>query len=262
MLARSLAHHYVTMDRWVFQQLEAHELDDVCEKVKKRLKDEGGYTAFAALCQTPGVEEREILWFLAGCEGLPGFGARLRVSPTTQLFGKSAEQLRKNLNRIREAASIIESIQRSPFGPFSTLANPFISSTVDTLRSYALLIEAAQSDFGHGTEWFLNIAKARIVIHVKHWTGDPHDKEVSGLIAAVTGKENYGQENQKSWREKYNDLASDAQLDSYTTQTPAEREHRNHEANEYLKEPGIKDAVDGLTRGFLTIYRSRSSSEK
>jgi len=276
MRAFALAHDYVTMDRWVFRQLKGPALDEICETVKKRLKDEGGHTALAALCQTPEVEEREILWILAGCEGLSGFGGRVRVesrnaktknqnrdrprvSPTAQLFGRKPEQLSKNLKNIRETASIIESIQRSTFGP---MAKFLISSTPYTLRSYASLIEAAQSDFGHGTEWFLNISKARLVIHVKHWTGDPHDKEVSSLIAAIIGNEDYGRENQKRWREKYNHLVSDRQLDPYTILTAAERAQRNQEVDELLKEPAVNDSVKMSIKDFLTILQSRFPSQK
>lgn len=281
MNALAFVHSYVKVDRLVFRQLEGAGLDDICKRVNQHLKEEGGDTAFDALCRTRGVEEREILWFLAGCEGLPGFGGRVlvessdakaknkkkgipRASPTAQLFGRNAELLKSNLDAIRETADIIENIQRSPFGLFGSMENVFIPSTPDTLRSYASLIEAVQSDFGQGTEWFLNIAKARLVIHVTHRTGDPHDEEVSSLIAAITGKEHYGQENQETWRGKYNYLVSDTRLDPYTTQTPAERENRNRELNELLKNQGqvFNDVLAKLTQGFLTLYQSRFPSQK
>jgi hypothetical protein len=275
----ALVHSYVTMDRWAFQQLEGAKLDEICQKVKQRLRDEGGYEAFEALRQTPGIEEREILWFLAGCEGAPGFGPRVRleprdtkakkqnkgisrVSPTAQLFGRSAEQLKRNLSRIREAASIIENIQSSPFGPLGATTIGSIFSTPDALREYASLIEAAQSDFGQGTEWFLNVAKARLVIHVTHWTGDSHDKEVSAIIAAMTGNESYGQENQKTWRRKYNYLVGDTQLDPYTTRSSAEREQVKRVQNESFEDSGVKDAVATLIKGYSAISQSRYPSKK
>jgi hypothetical protein len=56
-----------------------------------------------------------------------------------------------------------------------------------SLRSYLALARAAQGDFGRGSYWFLNVAKARLVIHVSHKIkGHFRDNEVSGLIAAMT----------------------------------------------------------------------------
>lgn len=79
-------------------------------------------------------------------------------------------------------------IEKMKIHPFGLLAGyTALPSDLDkSLRSYIALARAARGHFGHGSQWFLNVAKARLVIHVTHRSkGDPHDGEVSGLIAAT-----------------------------------------------------------------------------
>jgi hypothetical protein len=128
---------------------------------------------------------------------------------------------------------------------------------VEHLRSYVTLARLAKRCLLHRSEWFLNIAKARLVIHVRHWTGDPHDKEVSGLIAAVTGKEDYGQENQKRWRKKYNYFVSDTQLDPWTIAVAEKREEIKRVFEKAL--PGIEPTITRLTADFVKLIEARTA---
>jgi hypothetical protein len=154
---------------------------------------------------------------LTGCEGLAG------LAEIKDLFGWSAEQLMNGLLVVEKAASVIEKIQRHPFGLLSRhVVNS--SGLAKDLRTYVALARAAKKDFGHGSHWFLNIAKARLVIHVAHKTaGDVRDKEVSGLIAAITGTD-YGPAAQSRWRHVHEELIRDSSLDPYTTMGAAGRE--------------------------------------
>jgi len=212
MKAPDLAHAYVTLDRFVFFQLQiTSEFESSCALVKRRLGTNEGLGDFERLCEL-GAESHELLWLLRGCEGLSGF------TPATKLFGWSAVELRKGLSAIEHAASVIEKMQCHPFGFLARHASSVHSSSLDkSLRSYLALARAAQNDFGHGSQWFLNIAKARLVIHVFHRTrGDWRDREVSGLIAAMTNSD-YNAAAQSQWRHKHEDLIGDHSLDPYTT---------------------------------------------
>jgi hypothetical protein len=217
MKAPELAHAYVTLDRFVYFQLQkSSAFQSRCASVKQRLKDNEGLKDFEKLCDA-GSEADELLWLLAGCEGLPGF------INAEEVFGWSASELRKGLAALEKAANVIEKMDLRPFGLLVRHAN--VTFNLDKrLRSYLRFARAAQSDFGHGSEWFLNIAKARLVLHVIHRTaGEPHDNEVSGLIAAVT-KTEYNADAQKRWRHKHNDLIQNAELDPYTITGQAGRQ--------------------------------------
>jgi hypothetical protein len=221
MKALDLAQAYVSLDRFVFFQLQnASVFVDCCDRVRKRLNQSaGGLRDFEDLCAA-GADSDELLWLLNGCEGLPGF------DNMGQVFGWSAQELTKGLAAIEKAASVIEKMQRHSFGTLA-LHTPNSNRRLEaTLRSYVSLARAARSDFGHGSEWFLNIAKARLVIHVSHRAkGAVHDRGISGLIAATTGTE-YGPSAQSRWRHKHADLIKDSSLDPYTIMTTAEREMR------------------------------------
>ena len=146
-----------------------------------RLRVNAGFNDFEQLC-IAGAESDELVWLLSGCEGLPGF------TETRDLFGWRPEDLDKGLAAIEKAASVVEKIQHHPFGILASHADPVNAPNLDKhLRGYLELVRAAQQDSIHRSDWFLNIAKARLVIHVKHRTnGNVHDDKISGLIAAMT----------------------------------------------------------------------------
>ena len=217
----ALARAYVDLDRFVYFQLQnASTFVNCWMKVRDRLnKFAGGLKDFDDLCAA-GADSDELLWLLHGCEGLPGF------SHADQVFGWSAEELSKGLGAIEKAACVIEKMRQRPYGLLA-VQTPNVNRDLEkTLRAYVALARVARRDFSHGSDWFLNIAKARLVIHVTQRTnGAVHDREISGLIAAMTDTA-YAPSAQTRWRHKHSNLIRDAALDPYTVMTPAQRELR------------------------------------
>jgi hypothetical protein len=217
----SLAKAYVQLDRlFYFDPQNVSAVATLCGNVKERL----GLTARALKdledLAAAGADANELLWLLRGCGGLPGF------ADTSEVFGFSVSELTKGLVIIEKAASVIEKMERQTFGLLAVHTSHADDGLMKTLRSYVALARAAQRDFGHQSEWFLNIAKARIVIHVScHANGAVHDREVSGLVAAVTLSD-YGPAAHSRWRHQHRELIDDSSLDPYTTMTSVERERR------------------------------------
>jgi hypothetical protein len=215
--APDLVHAYVKLDRLVFFRLQITSLfESCCAQIKQRLGENDGLGDFEKLCEL-GAESHELLWLLRSCEGLPG------CKSAAELFGWSAKELNKSLFVMEHAASVIEKMQRHPFGLLARNASVDGKELYKSLRSYLALARAAQGDFGRGSYWFLNVAKARLVIHVSHKIkGHFRDKEVSGLIAAMTDTA-YNAAAQSQWRHTHEDLIQDPSLDPYTTMGEAER---------------------------------------
>lgn len=219
MSSMDLARAYVALDRFAFFHREKYSaLQNLCATAEQRLRENDGLTDFETLCDA-GAEDGELLWLLGGYGGLPGF-IRNR---TLEIFGWSPPQLTRGLAAIEKAASVIEKIQSHPFGLLARHAGAATCPHKDHLRSYVTLARAARSDFRR-SEWFRNIAKARLVIHVTHRTkGAPHDKEISGLIAAISHTD-YNAGAQCRWRQTHGELFRDASLDPYTVMGQARRE--------------------------------------
>jgi hypothetical protein len=169
------------------------------------------------LCEAR-AERDELLWLLHGCDGLPGF------TRTEEVFGLAAQDLRNSLATIERAANVIERMYSYTFG---LLARHTLTSSLDEeLRSYVALARQARTDFGHGSQWFVNIAKARLVIHVRSRTnGAVHDKEISALISAMTDT-SYAPSAQSRWRHKHSDLIRDDSLDPYTVMNQRDRKRK------------------------------------
>jgi hypothetical protein len=216
-----LARAYVSLDRFVYFRLQnASTFVNVCEDVREQLREvRGSLDDFKELCEA-GADSDELLWLLHGCEGLAGF------TDTQEVFGWTAKELSKALATVETAASAIEKMRYCPFGLIAVQTPDVRQGLEKTLRAYVALARAARRDFGYRSDWFLNIAKARLVIHVAQRTnGAFHDREISGVISAVIGT-NYDAATQSRWRHKYRNLVRDASLDPYTVMTPAERESR------------------------------------
>jgi hypothetical protein len=256
MKATALVHAYVKLDRFVFFQLQNHPASPSHpDLIKQRLKENEGLADFEKLCEA-GAEGDELLWLLAGCQGLSGFTRMLEV------FGWSAPQLRKGLATIEKAASVIQKMQHRPFGLLARYADSISASGLDkNLRSYVALARAARSDFGHRSDWFLNIAKARLVIHVSHRTKqDPHDKEVSGLIAAVTATD-YNADAQRRWRHRHKELVQDAWLDRYTIMGQGGREQVRQSWEQIaIQEPDFFKGFDRFTEDYKALAQTRGHS--
>jgi hypothetical protein len=254
MKALELAKAYVQLDRFVsFQLQDSSVFQSRCDEVRQRLRKNEGLPDFEKLCDA-GAEGDELLWLLAGCDGLPGFTLTLEV------FGWSAQELKKGLAAVEKAASVIEKIQCHPFGLLARHAESVLGSSglEQDLSAYLALARAA-SDFGHRSKWFLNIAKARLVIHVTHRTkGGPHDSEVSGLVAAMTSTD-YNADAQRRWRQKHNDLIRDAQLDPYTTKGQAGRDQVRRSCEEIAaREPEFFQGFTKFVDDYWAVARSRN----
>jgi hypothetical protein len=253
MKAPDLACAYVTLDRYLFFQLQnTGTFERSCEEVRNRLKINEGLPDLDKLCAA-GAESSELLWILRGCEGLPGF------SSTSDVFGWSAPELKKGLARIEEAASFIEKVAHYPFGLLAAHTSNLTSGLQKSLRSYLELARAAQSDFGHGSFWFLNIAKARLVIHVRHRTkGNLHDKAISGLIAAIT-RSDYDEHDQRQWRRKYPGLiGKDSSLDPYTLVSHRKREQKRQFWQDIAaQEPEFFKVFENCLADTAALNRSR-----
>jgi hypothetical protein len=254
MKALDLAQAYVTLDRFLYFHLQnTGTFENSCLHVMELLKENEGLLDFETLCDA-GAETSELLWILKGTEGLPGF------TTTAEVFGWPASELKKGLARIEEAASFIERVAHYPFGLLA-IRTPDVNSRLHkSLRSYVELARAAQSDFGHGSFWFLNIAKARLVIHVRHRTnGHLHDKAISGLIAAMT-KSAYNEYDQSQWRRKYRGLImKDRPLDPYTLMSHRQREQRRKSWQDTARqEPEFFKGFDSWLTDSAALGQSRS----
>ena len=252
-----LANWYVSLDRFVYFQLQkTSTFSDVCRRVRERLSEAGAAKDFDDLCAA-GADSDELLWFLNGCEGLPGF------THTEQVFGWSAEELTKGLEAIETAASVVEKIQRHPFGIIAAYVELPSKRLEKTLRTYVALARAARRDFGHGSDWFLNIVKARLVIHVTHHAeGAFHDREISGLIAATTGTD-YEPSAQSRWRRMHADLIRDSSLDPYAVMNPAQREERRQRWKQIAAaDPEFFEGFSTWVASFDRIAEARRRSTK
>lgn len=214
----ALARAYVGLDRIAYFELQKDlRFERHCQSVRDQIDNSAGATTHLKSLCTAGADPSEILWILSGCNGLPGF------THTKQVFGWPAEELSECLETIETAASVMEKVQRHPFGILAAHSAEIGSGLSKRLSAYVEMARMARRDFGYRSYWFLNIAKARLVIHVIcHTAGAVHDKHISGLIAAVTGTD-YSPAAQLRWRQKYADLIGFRGLDPITAMTAEER---------------------------------------
>ncbi len=110
-------------------------------------------------------------------------------------------------NRIRKLAEEIEQLNRHMLVWF--LANYVLTGKVEfyripvLLRNYAQTLDDAGKLYGPLKHPFQNGVIAFLVAYVKDKTGKFHDKEVSGLIAAVLRSDRYSQKDQQMWRRNH-----------------------------------------------------------
>ena len=273
MVTTELASAFVSLDRTIFcySKMEHRDLfDNVLKMTEARLRDGNGLVNFRSLCDE-GCECEELLWLLSGCCGQP------IILTTQQIFSRRVKLLNRNLREIRSCADLAASLNRSLLG--ALLRGTPLGSTFqfipENLLALADLAEAAKQDFKNA-EWFLSIAKVRLTDHVMYKTGDgkPHDTEVSGLIAAVTGKV-YAEDAHRRFRSnpRYRNLFSNRShdpdgyrsIDPYTVRTDSQRQETMNVLAQGMKDqPEIKHAVEGYVRTFarLTELASRRTNRK
>jgi hypothetical protein len=146
---------------------------------------------------TAGCDDTELLFLLGACENRG-------VQSAIKLTGYDSEELTAKLKLMVTCAQVIAEINRREFGLLVKDRRHFrqherLSST---LRQYRALVEHAVKHLGGKTDFYLHVAKGRIIHYVREHTGSYHDSEVSELIAAALGS-HYTEEDHRGWRIAY-----------------------------------------------------------
>ena len=145
-----------------------------------------------------GCPRRELLYLLGMCENRG-------VANSLKMTGFDSEDLNKLLYTIRLVADDLWTLSGSEFGAFlemeegSTLFN--LLRVPEMLREYASLIEHAVEFVGGKSDFYLHLARARLLSFVKKHTGKPYDVHVARLLSVMLGAE-YGNVNHRMWRDK------------------------------------------------------------
>ena len=262
MVTVELARAYAFLDRNTFFYLKMNErslLENLLKASETRIKEGNGSKDLRRLCDE-GCEREELLWLVSGCCG-PAIVLR-----TQQIFRRGVRLLNRNLQEMRSCADLAASLNGSLFAVLlrGTSFGTTLQSVPESLRALADLAEAAKRDFKNA-EWFLSIAKIRLTDHVTYKThdGKPHDTEVSGLIAAVTGKD-YDEDAHRRFRSnpRHHNLFSNksrdpegyCSLDPYTVRTDSQRQETMSALVQGMKDnPEFKQAVENYARTFAQL---------
>jgi hypothetical protein len=166
-------------------------------EVEKRI-EKGGAKLYMKTLRKAGCGEDELLFRLAAVLAWHG-----RKEGTRKATGLTLHQLKMAPRKLRDAAKLIGQLQRTwqPTGEAPEDENSLINS----LKSYADELES------WGIQRLLKpsgmtlelAALCSLVDCVKKATGKNHDEEVSALIAAVLGKDNYFATHLTQWRSKH-----------------------------------------------------------
>jgi hypothetical protein len=151
------------------------------------------------LCER-GCPRRELLYLLGMCENRG-------VTNSLKMTGFDSEDLNKLLGDIRAVADNLWALSGYEFGSYlemeerSTLFG--LLRVPEMLREYASLIEHAVGFIGGKSDFYLHVARARLVSFVKTHTGKYHDAKVARLLSVMLGPE-YLEGNHRVWRDKLN----------------------------------------------------------
>jgi hypothetical protein len=163
--------------------------------------------------QRGGCPKRELLYLLGMCENRG-------VGNSFGMTGFDPERLRTQLRRIRQAAKKIERINGADvpqhwggteFGKFLGFAqekNGKPSAIAEFLRlpailnEYVSLVEHAAKYLGGKSDFYLNVAKAVLVLFVWQHTGQYHHGKLARLLSVMLGPE-YGQPDHLVWFGSY-----------------------------------------------------------
>ena len=149
------------------------------------------------LCEE-GCPRRELLYLLGMCENRG-------VTNSVRMTGFDSDDRKKLVAHIRDLADKLWALSGKEVGAYlemeerSTLFN--LLRVPEMLREYAALIEHAVDFIGGKSDFYLHLARARLLSFVRTHTGKPHDAKVASLLSVMLGPE-YGKDNHRVWRDK------------------------------------------------------------
>jgi hypothetical protein len=245
---------YVSLDRLALYRLrESGQLAKILAQVERQLQPAAA--DLAALCDA-GCDREEMLWFLSGCWYGPAFPS------VEKLLGRHERALTSGLTTLRRSADLIADMNAIPFGLFllgATGAHDFLRLP-SMLREYASLVAGAKATFRRGSHWYLHLAKARMVDHVKACTGAYRDKQVSSLLNEMiqTEERSYSEADHAKWRSRYYQAFSG--LDPATTWSPDRRAQAAHDLETAAAEiPQVGLAIERMLAAYTTLLNPRLS---
>jgi hypothetical protein len=162
-----------------------------------------------------GCPRRELLYLLGMCENRG-------VANSLKLTGFDSESLNNLLDDVRAVADNLWTLSGYEFGAYleieerSTLFS--LLRVPEMLREYASLIEHAVDFIGGKSDFYLHLARARLLGFVKMHTGKPYDVHVARLLSVMLGDE-YGNVNHRVWRDKFENTLAHYQPDPDDSQT-------------------------------------------
>lgn len=196
-------------DEYVFKHVPRF-VDEVVEQTENRIREAIKNNELAIgksgkrnvdplkfLCDK-GCPRRELLYLLGMCENRG-------VTSSIKMTGFDSEELTKLLGAIRILAHNLRSLSRHEFGSYleceerSTLFR--LLQVPQMLDEYASLIKHAIEFIGGKSDFYLHVARARLLSFVKERAGKPYDAHVARLLSVILGAE-YGKDNHRVWRDK------------------------------------------------------------
>jgi hypothetical protein len=124
------------------------------------------------------------------------------------LVGMDLRQFKVAVTQIKDCADTIDRLNRSEliyraaiylYDPcFAGVGQP--PTLPVRLREYAKAVESLREKLGPGHKIWLHVWKAQLVAIVLEATSDPHDREVSAIIAAMLNSPRYSEKTHQAWR--------------------------------------------------------------
>ena len=173
-----------------------------CEKTLLKIEEQSAMGSFQDLCKA-GCDHTDLLYLLGTCENRG-------VQSTVKLTGYDSEELTIKLKMIRECARTLEEINKRELGLIIQDTRHFKKHDrlPVVLHEYAGLVEHAARHLGGKTDFYLHVAKGRLIHYVREKTGAYHDKEVAETLAAVLDSA-YSESDHRGWRNTYHKRISD-----------------------------------------------------
>lgn len=130
-----------------------------------------------------------------------------------QLVGMSLPRFRREINRIRQCADLVDRLDRSELVYHATIEvqPPQFAEILKTsalpqqLRGYADALDSLRTLYGPKLKRRRHAWKASIVAVVMEDTKACHDREVSSLVGAVLSDPEYFEKTHQKWRLDHTD---------------------------------------------------------